>query len=78
MLNAVTEEMTETEESYYNAYQLLVGKTDYDKLAEQEVFYLPENHEDPEVTLRYYESIEDYEKCNQIIKSNEPLQTLKT
>ena len=70
--------MTETEESYYNAYQLLVGKTDYDKLAEQEVFYLPENHEDPEVTLRYYESIEDYEKCNQIIKSNEPLQTLKT
>jgi|TARA_R110002020_G_scaffold94926_5_gene228001 uncharacterized short protein YbdD (DUF466 family) len=74
MLNA----MTETEESYYNAYQLLVGKTDYDKLAEQEVFYLPENHEDPEVTLRYYESIEDYEKCNQIIKSNEPLQTLKT
>jgi hypothetical protein len=65
MLNA----MTETEESYYNAYQLLVGKTDYDKLAEQEVFYLPENHEDPEITLRYYESIEDYEKCQEILDS---------
>ena len=61
--------MTETEESYYNAYQLLVGETDYDKLAEQEVFYLPENHEDPEVTLRYYESIEDYEKCQEILSS---------
>ena len=61
--------MTETEESYHNAYQLLVGKTDYDKLAEQEVFYLPENHEDPDVVLSYYESVEDYEKCNEIIKS---------
>ena len=65
MLNA----MTETEESYYNAYQLLVGETDYDKLSEQEVFYLPENHEDPDVVLSYYESVEDYEKCNEIIKS---------
>ena len=61
--------MTETEESYYNAYQLLVGETDYDKLADQGVFYLPENHEDPEVTLRYYESIEDYEKCQEILSS---------
>ena len=60
--------MTEIEESYYNAYQLLIGATDYDKLAEQEVFYLPENHEDPEVTLRYYESVEDYEKCKNIIE----------
>ena len=59
--------MTETEESYYNAYQLLVGKTDYDKLAEQEVFYLPENHENPVVTLKYYEITEDYEKCKEII-----------
>ena len=66
-----TKKMTETEESYHNAYQLLIGAIDYDKLAEQEVFYLPENHEDPEVTIRYYESIEDYEKCNQIIKSND-------
>ena len=60
--------MTEIEESYHNAYQLLIGTTDYDKLAEQEVFCLPKNHEDPEVTLRYYESIEEYEKCKQIIK----------
>ena len=75
--------MTETEECYYNAYQLLIGATDYDKLAEQEVFYLPENHEDPDVVLRYYESIkdyekllryyesiEDYEKCKKIIERN--------
>ncbi len=61
--------MTETEECYYNAYQLLIGETTYDELAEQEVFYLPENHEDPEVVLDYYESVEDYEKCNEIIKS---------
>jgi hypothetical protein len=60
--------MTEIEESYYNAYQLLVGETSYDRLAEQEVFYLPENHEDPDVVLRYYESIEDYEKCKNIIE----------
>ena len=60
--------MTEIEESYHNAYQLLIGATDYDKLAEQEAFYLPKNHEDPEVILRYYESVEDYEKCKQIIK----------
>ncbi len=63
--------MTETEECYYNAYQLLVGETDYDKLSEHGVFYLPENHEDPKVTLRYYESVEEYEMCNQIIKSND-------
>ena len=60
--------MTEIEESYYNAYQLLIGATDYDKLADQEMFYLPENHEDPDVVLRYYESIEDYEKCKNIIE----------
>ena len=58
------------EEAYYNAYQLLIGTTDYDKLAEQEMFYLPENHEDPDVVLKYYESIEDYEKCKKIIERN--------
>ncbi len=60
--------MTKTEECYYNAYQLLIGATDYDKLAKQKVFYLPENHEDLDVVLRYYESREDYEKCAEIIK----------
>jgi len=63
-----TKNMTEIEESYHNAYRLLIGTTDYDKLAAQEVFYLPANHEDPEVVLRYYESIEDYEKCAKIVK----------
>jgi hypothetical protein len=49
--------MTEIEESYHNAYQLLIGATDYDKLAEQEVFYLPENHEDPDVLWRITRSV---------------------
>ena len=57
-------------EAYHNAYLLLIGTTNYDKLAEQEVFYLPENHEDPDVVLKYYESIEDYEKCKKIIERN--------
>ena len=48
----------------------MIGDTDYDKLAEQEVFYLPEYHEDPDVVLEYYESIEDYEKCKKIIERN--------
>ncbi len=65
--------MSEIEISYFNAYQLLTGSTNYDKLAEQEVFYLPENHEDPDVVLSYYESVEDYEKCNEIIKSRNRL-----
>jgi len=60
--------MSEIEISYFNAYQLLTGSTNYDKLAENKVFYLPSNHEDPEVVLRYYESVEDYEKCAEIIK----------
>mgnify|MGYP001549108121 FL=1 len=59
---------SEIEQSYHNAYQLITGKTDYDKLAEQEVFYLPEDHENPEVLLLYYERMEDYEKCAEIAK----------
>jgi len=62
--------MSETEECYYNAYQLLIGETTYDELAEQGEFFLPENHEDPNVVLKYYESIEDYEKCKKIIERN--------
>ena len=60
--------MTETEQSYLNAYQLLTGKIDYDELAEEKVFYLPEDHENPEVLLLYYERMEDYEKCAEIVK----------
>lgn len=47
----------------------MIGETTYDQLAKQEVFYLPENHEDHNVILDYYESIEDYEKCQKIIDS---------
>jgi len=54
--------------SYLNAYKLLIGETTYDELAKQKVFYLPENHEDPNLILNFYESIEDYEKCQKIFE----------
>lgn len=57
-------------EAYHNAYLLLIGATTYDELAEQGEFFLPENHDDPQVVLEYYESIEDYEKCKKIIERN--------
>lgn len=60
--------------AYQNAYNLLIGNTNYDKLAEKAlqnedpIFYLPPNHTDPQVILKYYESIEDYERCAKIVK----------
>ena len=60
--------MTKTEQSYLNAYNLITGKTDYDRLADGGVFYLPENHEDPDLVISYYELMEEYEKCNEILK----------
>jgi len=56
------------EKSYYNAYQLLVGETTYNKLAEQKEFYLPTDHDDVNKLLSYFESIEEYEKCSNIVK----------
>jgi len=51
-------------------FSRLIGATTYDELAEQGEFFLPENHDDPQVVLAYYESIEDYEKCKKIIERN--------
>jgi hypothetical protein len=62
--------MNEIESAYRNAYLLLIGEITYDELAEQGEFFLPEEHEDPDVVLKYYESIEDYEKCKKIIERN--------
>jgi len=80
-MNHKSNKMTKTEECYDNAYRLLIGETSYDILAESEVFYLPLNHDNPEVVLGYYESIgdygkllkyytaiEDYERCAIIVK----------
>ena len=53
-------------EAYENSYKLLMGETTYDELAENPVFFLPPDHEDPNVTLRYLEEIEDYERCIKI------------
>ena len=53
--------------SFANAYELFVGNTTFDELSQQDEFYLPKNWEDAEVLLRYFETEEEYEKCNQII-----------
>lgn len=49
--------------AYENSYKLLIGETTYEELGEKGPFLLPVNHTDPNVTLKYYESIEDYDKC---------------
>ena len=53
--------------SFANAYELFVGNTTFDELSQQDEFYLPKDWEDAEVLLRYFETEEEYEKCNQII-----------
>jgi|TARA_B100000085_G_scaffold275356_1_gene293146 hypothetical protein len=50
-------------EAYLNSYKLLVGETTYDELGKDGPFLLPKNHEDPSVTMLYFEGIEEYEKC---------------
>ena len=54
------------EQSFLNAYNLLLGKTSYEELSKQEEFYLPQEHEDPKIILKHFEDIEDYEKCIEI------------
>ena len=58
--------MLNSEKSYHNAYQLYVGEVDYSELGDS--FYLPENHENGEMLLKYFEETEEYEKCSKIIK----------
>ena len=53
-------------EAYVNSYRLLVGETTYEELSKDGSFLLPKNHEDPLVTLEYFQKIEDYEKCIKI------------
>ena len=60
--------MSKVDEAYNNAYQLLVGETTYDKLAEQEKFYLPINHEDVNMLLKHFEDTEEYERCSEVLK----------
>jgi hypothetical protein len=57
-----------TDVAYYNSYRLLVGKATYEDLSIDGEFILPTNHEDPMETIKYFESIEDYEKCGEILK----------
>lgn len=51
---------------YENSYKLLMGETTYEELSKDGSFLLPKNHEDPLVTLKYFQEIEDYEKCIKI------------
>jgi hypothetical protein len=53
-------------EAYENSYKLLMGETTYEELSKDGSFLLPKNHEDPLVTLKYFQEIEDYEKCIKI------------
>tara|TARA_R110000782_G_scaffold69431_1_gene139746 strand:+ start:2055 stop:2243 length:189 start_codon:yes stop_codon:yes gene_type:complete len=57
------------EQSYENAYMLMIGAKDYKELGKE--FYLPKDHEDPDMLIKYYEEQEEYEKCNQIIKARQ-------
>jgi len=52
--------------AYENSYKLLMGETTYEELSKDGSFLLPKNHEDPLVTLKYFQEIEDYEKCIKI------------
>ena len=54
------------DKAYVNSYKLLVGETTYEELSKDGSFLLPKNHEDPLVTLKYFQEIEDYEKCIKI------------
>ena len=51
------------EESYNNAFDLLVGNTNWDELSKRGSFLLPIDYEDTNALLKHFESIEDYEKC---------------
>jgi len=62
-------------EAYENSYKLLVGETTYEELSKDGSFLLPVNHEDPSVTLEYFEEIEDYEKCINIINKKNKYET---
>lgn len=53
-------------QSYTNAFDLLIGNIDFDKLSEQGEFYLPEDYDDENIILQYFEDIEDYETCIKI------------
>ena len=53
-------------QSYTNAFDLLIGNIDFDKLSEQGEFYLPEDYDDESIVLQYFKDIEDYETCIKI------------
>jgi hypothetical protein len=53
------------DQSYNNAYRLYMGEIDYNDLGNE--FYLPTDHEDPNIILKYYEQEEEYERCQKII-----------
>ena len=62
----------DVEEAFENSYKLLMKEVTYEDLGNH--FLLPENHEDPQVTLSYFIQVENYDRCVKIrdkIKENE-------
>ncbi len=51
------------DQSYKNALGLLLGDLSFEDLEKKGEFYLPEDYDDPQVVLEYFEDIEDYETC---------------
>jgi len=51
------------DQSYQNALGLLLGNLSFKDLEKRGEFYLPEDYDDPQVVLEYFEDIEDYETC---------------
>ena len=51
------------DQSYQNALGLVLGNLSFEDLEKRGEFYLPEDYDDPQVVLEYFEDIEDYETC---------------
>jgi len=63
-VETITDEIVNA--SFTNAFDLLIGNTDFDTLSNQDEFYLPKDYDDADTVLQYFEEIEDYDKCIQI------------
>tara|TARA_R110000765_G_scaffold424073_1_gene534006 strand:+ start:837 stop:1133 length:297 start_codon:yes stop_codon:yes gene_type:complete len=63
-VETITDEIVNA--SYTNAFDLLIGNTDFDTLSDQDEFYLPKDYDNVDTVLQYFEEIEDYDKCIQI------------
>lgn len=63
--------MSDNERAWHNAYLYHAGLQTEDDMLDDETYLFPEqfNMYDYEPTLKYFEGIEDYEKCQNIIEA---------